>query len=237
MTRPSTKAIERSQIERFISNKDHGIHFTSLSENETPDFIAKTLEKKIAIEHTRYIDGEHKKIEHYRQQIIDGARKRFEDEIGVNIQVSFSYSRNPMDKEYSKQYDVDLLFDMVNKIYQANKTRNFRVSTARMKIENKYIDSLTVQSDTTWSNWQSSGAFFVKPADYEQVQKHIDKKSDLVPTYPIDIDEKWLVIIAGIGNRSSGFRFDLLDGSILSRKRFDRVFFFDNRSEEIVELK
>ena len=142
-----------------------------------------------------------------------------------------------MDKEYSKQYYVDMLFDMVNKIYQANKTRHFQVSTARLKRENKYIDSLTVQSDTTWSNWQSSGAFLVKPADYEQVQKHIDKKSDLVPTYPIDIDEKWLVIIAGIGNRSSGFRFDLLDGSMLSRKRFDRVFFFDNRSEEIVELK
>ena len=188
-------------------------------------------------EHTRYIDEGHKKIERYRQQIIDSARKRFEEEIGVNIQVSFRYSRNPMDREHPKQFYIDMLFDMVNDIYQANKTRNFRVTTHRLKVENKYIDSLTVQSDTTWSNWQSSGAFLVKPANFEEVQRYIDKKSALVPTYPIDIDKKWLVIIAGIGHRSSGFRFDLLDGTLLSRKQFDRVFFFDNRSEEIVELK
>ncbi|WP_373056370.1 hypothetical protein [Zunongwangia sp. H14] len=236
MTRTYTKTIERRQIEKFISNKSHGIDFILLEEYETPDFIAKTLDTKISIEHTRYIDEKNKMIERYRQQIIDAARERFEREVGVNLQVSFRYSHNPMDKEHKKQFYIDMLFDMVNKIYQVNKEYKFRVSTSKMKVENKYIDSLTVQSETTWSNWQSTGAFLVKPADYKQVQKYIDKKSALICNYPIDIDEKWLVIIAGIGYRSSGFRFDLLDCSNLSRKKFNRVFFFDERTEKIIEL-
>lgn len=236
MTRPSSKAIELRQIEKFISSEKHELYFTNLEAFETPDFIAKTLDKKIAIEHTRYIDGNQKKVETFRKQIIDEARDKFKQEIGVDLQVSFGYSNNPMDKEHSKQYYIDMLFNMVNEIYQVNKNRKFRVSTLRTKIENKYIDRIAVDSETTWNNWQSSGAYLVKPADYKAVQKYIDKKSSLVTSYPEGIDEKWLVIIAGIGYRSSGFRFDLLDNTTLSRKQFDKVFFFDDRTEEIIQL-
>lgn len=236
MTRPTSKAIELRQIEKFISSEKHGLYFTNLEAFETPDFIAKTLDKRIAIEHTRYIDGYLKKVETFRKQVIDAAGNKFKQEVGADLEVWIRYSNNKMGKDNPKHYYVDMMFNMVNDIYQVNKGRKFRVSTHKAKVENKYIDSLTVNSETTWNNWQSVGAYLVKPADYKVVQEYIDKKSSLVTSYPQDIDERWLVIIAGIGHRSSGFRFDLLDNTTLSQRQFDKVFFFDDRTEEIIQL-
>jgi methanogenic corrinoid protein MtbC1 len=61
------------------------MHFIQLEENETPDFIGTTLTQTIAIEHMRYIN-ESKKIESFRKQVIEQARTKFENEIGINLE-------------------------------------------------------------------------------------------------------------------------------------------------------
>ena len=236
MTRIRAKEIEQLQIERFISNVKHGIIFQTLEASETPDFTAETTDKIISIEHTRFINNQSKMIEVYRQSIIDAARLKFEDKYDVELQCMFRYSDAVMDKQYSKKHYIDLFFNLVETIYLANKERDFRVSTKHCKLENEFVDSINVSSDTTWSNWQSVGAYLVKPIDYKDVQRVINHKASLITQYPNNIDEKWLVIIAGLGHRSSGYRFDLLDRSSIDKNGFDRIYFFDDRSEDTIEI-
>ncbi|GER60098.1 hypothetical protein ULMA_22060 [Patiriisocius marinus] len=236
MTRIRAKEIEQLQIERFISNVKHGIIFQTLEASETPDFTAETTDKIISIEHTRFINNQSKMIEVYRQSIIDAARLKFEDKYDVELQCMFRYSDAVMDKRHSKNHYIDLFFSLVETIYLANKGRDFRVSTKHCKLENEFVDSINVSSDTTWSNWQSVGAYLVKPIDYKDVQLVINHKASLITQYPNNIDEKWLVIIAGLGHRSSGYRFDLLDRSSIDKNGFDRIYFFDDRSEDTIEI-
>lgn len=233
MTRVSTKSIEKRQIENFLLCNHTGLKFINLEADETPDFIATTVDRLIGIEHTRFIDSNNRKIEQHRQDVLNKARERFEREVGVDLECWFRYSDIPMGKENTKQFYIDLLFELVNEIYQTNKARSFRVSTKRYEVENDYFDSISVSSDTSWSNWQSVGAFLVRPVNYYEVQEYIDRKSLLINQYPNEIQEKWLVIVAGLGNRSSGFRFDLLDKGNLSRKQFDKVFFFMIEPEKL----
>jgi hypothetical protein len=236
--RQQQKKIEKREVIEFISNPKLELIVTSVKDSETPDFIIEILDNsKISIEHTRFINAKNKQIEVFRKWIIDEAKALFEKEFNVALDVYIHFSRYPMNvSDYPKKFYINLLYNLIKDVYLSNHTRDFYISTNRLKKENKYIDSISVSNNATQNRWQSIGGFLVDYADLNEVQCLIDHKSSLISNYHQDVDEKWLLVIFGIGNKSSGYRFEHISLENLSKNGFDRLFFYDSRARDYIEL-
>lgn len=237
MTRIKQKKIERYILDEFLKYTMIKTTIVDIDEMETLDFILTCPNKKISVEHTKYLNSKLKKIEEFRKEVLNGAENKFKKNNNEALNVYFHYTQQKMDvKTYSKSYFVDLLHDTVYDIYAVNKDRKFYVSTKRNKIENEYFNKISVSNDTDNSLWQWIGAHRVEFADIKEIQKIIDRKSKLVNAYENLVDEKWLLIEAGKGHKSSSFRFDQLVRKSISIKCFDKVYLFDSTSREFFLL-
>ncbi|MEM6734563.1 MAG: hypothetical protein AAF620_00715 [Bacteroidota bacterium] len=236
MTRIKQKHVERYVLGNFLENIDLQIPIIGIDNFESPDFVLKCPNRKISVEHTRYIHPKHKQIEEFRKKIIDTAKEKFESIHSQPLRVFFHYSRRIMDTKINpKSYYVDLLVQMVENIYLSNKDRNFVVSTKRNKRENIYIDRVSISNDIDRNLWQWIGAHLVEFADLDKLQKIINAKSMLTGKYQIETDEKWLLIEASKGFKSSSYRFDHIIRGELQKGEFDRVFLFDCGPGDIFE--
>lgn len=80
------KEIERYTITKFISNGQLKLRVTSLEDSETPDFIMKTVDKKISIELASPINPQLKARESLNDSIITKAWKLFDSKYRVKFQ-------------------------------------------------------------------------------------------------------------------------------------------------------
>ena len=88
------KQTERHILERFVSNAKGGFRIAHIADNETPDFIIKTLEKKkISVELTRLINPELKEKEEFRTAIVERAHAMFKEKHAaiLVVHVTFAY--------------------------------------------------------------------------------------------------------------------------------------------------
>lgn len=237
MTRIKQKLAERYVLTAFLEKVDLKIPIIGIDEIESPDFILKCPGKKIAVEHTRFIHPKNKQIEQFRKIVIDKAKELFEDKYSQPLRVFFSYSRRTMDiKENSESHYVNLLFKTVEEIFLNNKDRNFLISTKKNQKENLYFDRISVSNDLDRNLWQWIGAHLVEFAELGKLQDIINRKSNLIPNYQIETDERWLLIEGGKGYKSSSYRFDHLAEGQISKNSFNRIFLFDVGSEELFEI-
>ncbi len=237
MTRRKQKLVERYVLDEFLRIAKLEIPIIGIDELETPDFILKCPNKKISVEHTKFLDSKQRKIEEFRKEVIDDAKRKFEKCHSENLNVYFHYTRKEMNiKHQPKSYFVDLLFNIVHDIYIMNKDREFYVSTKKSHIENQYFDRISVSNDTHSNSWQWIGGHLVEFAEIGELQKIIDKKAKLISDYQDSVDEKWLLIEAGKGYKSSSYRFNQIVKDNIIKNGFDKIFLFDSGTKEIYVL-
>ncbi|MGJ8665172.1 MAG: hypothetical protein ACSHW7_02300 [Patiriisocius sp.] len=206
-----------------------------IKNREKPEFRVDLIDKKVSIELTQLINSRQKKIEAFRKKIIKDAEQKFISKFGSSFRVWVTFSNYQMNtKEHDLAYFVDLIFNTVSNIYTSNKGREFTVKTKRNSRENKYIDSIHVTTQISPA-WESAGEFLVDYVDIEWIQSIITRKASLITDYDAFFDENWLVMKAGIGNKSSGYRFDHI-AEKLKKEKFDRVFIFESFPNELMEI-
>lgn len=194
-------------------------------------------DKSVSVEHTRFMNSQQKKIEEFRNDIIKKAQKQFHEKYGDVLSVQFNFSNNPIvtSKKKGKSYYSSMLLDLVLSIYEKNKGRDFVISTKLNGIENKYINRISLNNTRYIFPWETMGAFLVEYADLDLVQSIIDNKSTMIPKYSFETQEKWLLIEAGVGYKSSGYRFEHITDQ-LDKKNFDKIYFLDYNPSEIIEI-
>lgn len=231
------KQREQYALDRFLSCSNLDLKLNSIDDDrETPDFVLYCDNQTISLEHTGFINKRQKEVEQFRKRIIGKAKSIFETTYNTKLSVGFNFSNIEMNtKIKSEDFFVQMLADMVSEIYVLNKERDFYVSTKINKRENKYIRNISVNNDRRIYPWEITGAYLVEPADLQVLQSIIDEKSELIKKYNVEVDEKWLLIEAGMGNKSSGYSFEHKKG-LLKRQDFERVFFFDSGVKEYLEL-
>ena len=221
------KEIERNHLTKFISNEEHKFLVCGIEDSETPDFIVNIDKKSISIEHTRLINPELKKVEKYREQIIQNAKKRFRDRYNAELYVllTFNNIRLKSGKIAEKKY-TDEVFLLIENIYLCNKKFDFSVESRRRKGSvSELISSFSVDSTRNFENWQHFGSYLVDWIDIEWLQKIITKKDNNIKNYPKEFDENWLLLVSDFGTKSSAHRFDNVDFSKI-KTRFDRVYIY-----------
>lgn len=238
MTRKAQKRIEWASLERFLYNPKSLLLPSNIEDgHDPPDFVLTFPDKKVSVEHTQFMNSEQKRIEEFRKSIIDLAREKFEEKYGKVLSVQFNFTDKPIktSKEKDKMFNADILLDLVLSIYEKNRDREFYISTKFNRKENEYIRHIYLNNQREIFPWETVGAFFVQYADLEILQKMINKKSSIISSYKMSVDEKWLLIEAGIGHKSSGYQFKNITNQ-LDKKLFDKIVFLDYRANEFVEI-
>jgi len=230
------KSSERRVVEEFISHPSMKLLVRKLEDSETPDFIIHLLNSKVSLEHTRLISPKQKQKESFQKKIIKLAEDKFISLYNASLNVGVSFSYQPMNtKDMGEEYFVALIFNIIESIYLSNKERGFNITTKDFLEENKYIRTVYVHNDVTRSLWQKTGAYLVEYADLKWIQSVINKKSTLITQYNNTFAERWLLLEASIGHQSSGFRFEHI-GNNLEKSGFDRVFIYERRPKELIEI-
>ncbi|MCB0446256.1 MAG: hypothetical protein KDD03_01855 [Gelidibacter sp.] len=239
MARENQKRLERLSLERLLYNDKIRLYPQIQDlENDPPDFILMFDDKIVSVEHTSFMNKHQKKIEEFRKEIIKEAQKQFEDIYGKVLSVQFNFSNVPIKttKNKGRNYYVSMLFNLVLDIYEKNMDRSFTVSTKFNGVENEYINRVYLTNTRDIFPWETMGAFMVQPADLDIVQNIIDSKSSMIPKYCIeDTDERWLLIEAGIGYKSSGYSFEHIADQ-LNKRGFDKIYFLDYNPDNILEI-
>ena len=232
------KEIERHHLTSFISNKDLKFLVYEIEDSETPDFIVNIENNLISIEHTRLINPELKKVEQYRERIIQNARKRFRKKYKAELYVLFTFNniRLKSGKSAEQKY-TDEIFYLIENIYLCNKKFDFRVeSRDRTSRVSELIRSFSVDSTRNFENWQHFGAYLVDYIDMDWLQKVITKKENNIQRYPKIFYENWLLLVSDFGTKSSAHRFDHIDFSQIKTK-FDKVYIYNFRPDEVGSIK
>ncbi len=232
------KDTERIITTRFVSNIELGLPIIDVIDNETPDFIIETINQKISVELTNVVNPELKKREEIQNLIVSDAEKIFLDKYSVNLRVLINFNNIPIviRKSETKILSTEI-FEFIEKIYNNNKNYEFRISTRRKKINvTGYIDSISIDSDLSFSNWQPFGAFLVEKVDKALVINCIEKKEVLLKKYHEKFDENWLVLTANFGNESSTFGFDT-DEYLNVKSEFNRIYIYLIREDKIIRIK
>ena len=119
------KIIEKEHLLRFLSSEVFDIPINNIQESESPDFIIKMNSKQISIEHSRLIIPDLKKIERYRDKIINRAHKKFKKKYPNDLYVLITFDKSkellPGEK-FEKKY-ADEVFDLVEKLYFESKKK------------------------------------------------------------------------------------------------------------------
>lgn len=231
----SKKELERYTITKFISNEKLKLRALSLDDSETPDFIMKTMDKKISIELTSLMNPQLKARESLNDSIVARAWELFDSkyEEKLNVWVTF-YNWKPNCSKTDIPIYANELFQLVENIYLNNRNYKFNINSKDNFSPADYIQSLFISNDFSFSNWQTFGAYLVEYVDFSLLLNTIKSKESNLFKYENDFDENWLVIAANFGTKSSALRFDYIN-KIEYKSKFDRVFIYKQFEDKIIE--
>ncbi|GAA0875196.1 hypothetical protein GCM10009118_16050 [Wandonia haliotis] len=233
------KQIERSHLERFISNKNFSEDIVKIEDNERPDFILKLKDNRlVSIEHTRLINPDLKKIEEHKDKIIKAAQKIFESKYGEKLYVLITFNNITLQsgKKNEDKY-INHVFELVEDVYLKNKGFEFHISSKMNRPAiSSLIDSIWIDNSWEFSNWQHFGAYLVEQIDNDWFRGVIDKKERNIKHYNEVFQENWLLMVSDFGSKSSSNSFSGFDFSEIITK-FDRVYLFSFRADTITQVK
>jgi hypothetical protein len=232
------KLIEREQLEKFISNEKMKFIVHNITNSETPDFIVNINKRNISIEHTTLIHPELKKVENYRNKIIDNAKKKFEEKYSDYIYtlVTFKNIQLKSGKKEEQKY-TDEVFKLIEQIYLTNKNFKFNISSKRRRDNvSEIIEYFSVDNVHNFSHWQHFGAFLVDWIDVNWLQKIILKKENNLGKYANNFNENWLLLVSNFGTKPSAYRTDFIDFSVIKSK-FDKIYLYCYREDEVQIIK
>lgn len=233
------KLIERKELIKFISNEKIPLRVYNILDSETPDFILKMINKEISIEHTRLIKPKLQQTEKYKERIVENAQKIFEEKYPFEkLYVMITFNNIPLKggQRAQENYTNEIL-TLIEQIYLNNKSFDFSLSS-KMSIESltHTIESINIDNIQKFSCWQSFDSFIVEQIDVEWLKQVIQKKGDNIGKYKSSFDENWLLLVADLGSKASSHRIDLMDFSLIQSK-FDKIYFYEYRADEICIIK
>lgn len=230
------KKVERKIIEKFVSNSDLKLPVKSIKDSETPDFKVETFTNKLSIELTSLINPSLKEKENFRNKILIGAEKLFNEKYRENLYVLVTFSSSQINckrKEITKYSEE--VFAFVEKLYVPLRGFEFDISSDNVELP-FYIEKITIHNIFDFSNWQTFGAFLVPHFDKEILRRAIEVKEKNIIKYGEKFDENWLVLVSNFGTKSSAGRFDILNYTDIVTL-FDRVFVYKYFEDKILFIK
>ncbi len=231
------KTSERFIVEKFISNANLKLKVFSIVDNETPDFIIKTIEKDISIELTQLINPKLKAQETLNNQIVEGAKELFTSKYKEKLGVLVTFAsegitcRKTEIPEYSEK-----LFRIVENIYINNRNFKFEVSSRKSFEPNNFIKHIYVDNKFNNPYWQTIGAYLVDYLDFNILEKIIKSKEKNLIKYGDSYKENWLLITSNFGTKSSAKRFDFINQFDL-KTTFDKIYIYKFFENKIIEYK
>jgi hypothetical protein len=221
------KDVEYNILRRFISHETHGLRIKDIEPSETPDFILHELHKTISVELTELRHQKLKQKESFQEKIVEAAWSKFRKKYNANIQVLVNFSDVPIKASANEvQRYVDELHDLVERIWLNNRDYEFRLTNmGRSRKRDHWIDSISVNNVVDLEYWQPFGAFKVGRADPSWIKKVIEGKEAKLANYQKSFDERWLLMVANFGDRSSTHDIFFLETGDLQTK-FDRVYLY-----------
>ncbi len=232
------KEIERHHLTSFISNEELKFLVYGIEDSETPDFIVNIDKKLISIEHTRLINPELKKVEQYRERIIQNAKKRFREKYSEKLYLLMTFNNILLKSgKIAEEKYTNEVFKLIENIYLCNKKFDFRIDSRKNKAKvSELIRSFSVDNTRNFENWQHFGAYLVEWIDINWLQGIITKKENNIKNYPKEFHENWLLLVSDFGTKSSTHRFDNIDFSKIKTK-FDRVYIYNFMPNEVGRIK
>jgi len=208
-----------------------------VEESETPDFIVESLDKKISIELTRFITPELKQGEEFRTKIVEMAEQMFLEKYDCNLRVFVTFSEAPIKCKTNeiRRYAYEIV-GVVEHVYQANKEFEFKVSSRHSRRPfNWFIDTISINNNMPFSNWQTMGAYKVDRVDFNQIVSIIERKQKNIIRYKQPFDENWLVIVSSLGSKSSTFDFAFVSYDPFNTD-FERIFVYEYTQDKVIEI-
>lgn len=231
------KASERFIVEKFISNANLKLKVFSIVDNETPDFIIKTVEKDISIELTQLINPKLKAQETLNNQIVEGAKElftsKYKEKLGV--WVTFASEGVTCSKIEIPEYS-EKLFRIVENIYINNRDFKFEVSSKHSFKSNEFVKHIFVDNKFNNPYWQVVGAYIVDYLDFNLLENIIKSKEKNLEKYGSSYKENWLLITSSFGTKSSAKRFDFINQFEL-KTTFDKIYIYKFFENKIIEYK
>jgi hypothetical protein len=237
LTIQKKKDQEEYIIKKFISHKKLNLPVFAVIGNETPDFIIKGPQGTYSIELTRLIDPEIKETEVLQEKIVNGARELFIKKYEENLRVWVTFNDLPITltkKNESIYYNE--LFEIVERVYLSNKDFQFETKSKKQINPTHHIEDIYISNKAGFCNWQTFGAFIVSRPDFKIIDDVINSKEKGLNKYKQDFKENWLVIAANFGKRSGAYDFLFID-DYKANTKFDKVFIYNLRENEIINIK
>lgn len=228
---------EYNILRKFISHETHGLRIVNIEHSETPDFILHELNKTISVELTELRHQKLKQQESFQIKIVEAAWSKFREKYNANIQVLVNFSHVPIKANANEvKLYIKELHDLVERIWLNNRDYEFRLTNmGRSRKRNHWIDSISVNNVLDIEYWQPFGAFKVDRIDPSWIKKVIEGKEAMLDKYQKTFTERWLLMVANFGDKSSTHDIFFLDMSDLQTK-FDHVYLYkymDNTYQKI----
>ncbi len=232
------KTLETNILKRFLLHQKISVEpIPILPENEPPDFIIKLNSQKISIELTRLIRPRVSEIEAFSNRIIQLAHAKFKEKYNVSLMVSVNFTSAPLNGRGNKiNTYVNRLYDLVEDTYLVNVNREFHY-VSKSKPVNDFVNSIVISNKPDINDWQLYGAFKADSPDIEWISKVIQRKESKIEKYREDFDEKWLVLVANFGYRSSTFDFNFPLSCKLSSTLFDQIYLYQYINNSTAKIK
>jgi len=217
-----------------------------IKEYEEPDFLVKKDDNNIVgIELVDYVRGQkkvgsiHRRDESLHQRIANKARSQFEESNDTPLMVHFTWN----DYHHPSKAEIGLLAESAAKIvihhiprrlFDVIRIRVGELPSTPLRKFVHFIDVTRVrdESQILWSSIER-GWIGVKE---DEVQSIINSKNSKVNVYNQNCNNIWLLIIADGAYVSSTVEIQSQTREYTYQSDFDKIFFWDYQSQEIVRL-
>jgi hypothetical protein len=208
-------------------------------EQERPDLILKTADRKIGIEVTRILHEELRRGESECERMVAAARAIYEQRNLPNLHVAVHVGRNEPFNMANRPRFASTLANLV--------AANIPGSNGLLEVQNDWsdaevfpyeIDSILILRNPvlTVNHWNAGQAGFILENFIEALQRVLDSKESRFVGYDTSCDEQWLLIVAENGSPSAAFDPSTATLAHSYTSSFDRVFFLDLFKSNVREL-
>lgn len=242
------RAEERSHLVRFLESlpdpPQGDRHF-----DDKPDLIIVTPRHRLGIEHRQLFDVDQsvgrtfpKEAESLESHCVTRAQTLFEHEDGRNLLVYVYFNAKRLLKTDVEPI-AERLAEIVCEVAPTEPGSECRIKARRYnhtasvcippQIEGLWIVNPPSLGESLWSVPRSGVVPMLTP---ERLQSDIDTKNPKVPEYRKVSDELWLLLVADGFSPATDLRLPDDFGSDRFVSDFDRVFYFHNFTQKVVEF-
>ncbi|HEX8237598.1 MAG TPA: hypothetical protein VF600_16695 [Abditibacteriaceae bacterium] len=243
-----SKRVEIFHLLRFVNS------YAELPEgdfilDDKPDLGLVTSSGVLGIEHTQILEDKLKAQENLQDKVVALAKNLYDQSNGPMLWLDIVFDNHVALQRKAVEHTALALADsmlgieqplgaerIVNQwVYVENWQYNLRYPNTLpppiAAVHFKYVDN---PRNVLWAVSRSS---VVPHLSADQIQAKVDEKADKLSEYQTKCSEVWLLIVADGGAPSSISDLPTDTAGHVYTSSFDRLFFFDNFSDTIKELR